>query len=202
MLVDGLSFKHGLLLALLAVAVWPATARASDCPDETVRGVRILDLTDALGCDAGADLAARTVRHDGFLQTGGFYCRWGQGGTRPVKRRGKTFYAGFCFDDDTQAEANFLARPPLKTCEGGREELFDLRARYLDCRTARRTYRRSLALAARHPKRLPLRFRYAGYRWTCRAYNPHHRDGNPAYYEWKCRAPHDVLVHYRWFAGE
>jgi hypothetical protein len=31
--------------------------------------------------------------------------------------------------------------------------------------------------------------------------NSHH-SGNPAWYEWKCRAAHDVLVHFRWFPGD
>jgi hypothetical protein len=105
-------------------------------------------------------------------------------------------------NNDTQAEATVLARPRLTTCAGGLDDFSDLRARYLDCRTARRTYRRSLSVAARHPGQESVRFRYAGYRWACRASNPHHRNGNPAWYEWKCRGPHDVLVQYRYFAGE
>jgi hypothetical protein len=63
-------------------------------------------------------------------------------------------------------------------------------------------YRRSLKVAARQVGAKVVRFKYAGYRWKCRAYNPHKRNGNPAWYEWKCRAPDDVLVQYRWFAGE
>jgi hypothetical protein len=190
------------LIAALAIVVGPSTALAAACPDTTVRGVRVIELTDELGCDEGASLASRTVRDDGFLQTDVFYCRWGQGGTRPIKRDGKTFYSGFCLNEETEAQASFLARPPLKTCDGGLDDLYDLRARYLDCRTARRVYRRSLKVAAREPARKMTRFRYAGYRWKCRAYNPHKRGDNPAWYEWKCRAKHDVLVDYRWLAGE
>src|SRR4051812_33775022 len=76
----------------------PAPAAAIECSETTVRGVRIIELTDALGCNAGADLASRTVRHDGFLQTDVYDCRWGQGGTTPVKRHGKIFYSGFCLN--------------------------------------------------------------------------------------------------------
>jgi hypothetical protein len=190
------------LIAAFAIVAGPSTAFAATCPDTTVKGVRVIELTDELGCDEGASLASRTVRDDGFLQTDVFYCRWGQGGTGPIKRAGKTFYAGFCLNEETDTEATFLARPPLKTCQGGLDDLFDLRARYVDCRTARRTYRRSLKVAARDPGKKVTRFRYAGYRWKCRAYNPHMRGDNPAWYEWKCRAKHDLLVHYRWLAGE
>jgi hypothetical protein len=117
-------------------------------------------------------------------------------------RKGKTFYAAFCTDTDTEAEATFLARPPLEACDDDRSHGDDLRARYLDCKTARRVYRRSLTVASRNPGQLPLRFRYAGEKWTCRAYNPHHRNGNPAWNEWKYRAAHDVLMHFRWFPGD
>jgi hypothetical protein len=192
----------GLALAGIGLAAPPA-APAAECPAVTIDGVRILELTDEHGCEQGANLASRTVLDDGFLQSGVFFCRWGQGGTRPVKRSGRTFYAGFCFNEQTQGEATFLARPPLETCDGGLGNLFDLRARYVVCRTAKNVYRRSLRVAARAPREQKVvRFRYAGYRWRCRAYNPHKRGDNPAWYEWKCRAPHDVLVHYRWLAGE
>jgi hypothetical protein len=119
----------------------------------------------------------------------------GQAGRQDVLRR-------FCLDEETEAEATFLARPPLKICDGDTSDGDDLRARYLDCRTARRVYRRSLKVAVREPAGKVTRFRFAGYRWTCRAYNPHKRGDNSEWYEWKCRAKHDVLVHYRWLAGE
>jgi hypothetical protein len=102
---------------------------------------------------------------------------------------------------DTEAEASFLARPGLSVCDGDSSDADDLRARYVDCPTARRVYSRSLKVAARDGRKVT-RFRYAGYRWTCRAYNPHKRNGNPAWYEWKCRAANDALVHFRWFGGE
>lgn len=196
---------QSVLLACLALApigaAAPGPAQAADCPPVTVRGVRILELTDEHGCAQGARLASRTVRDGGYLRTGAYFCRWGQGGTRPMKREGKTYYAGFCLNVETEAEASFLARPGLSSCDGDRSDGDDLRARYVDCRTARRVYRRSLKVAARHGGKV-IRFEYLGYRWTCRAYNPHKRGDNPAWYEWKCRAANDVLVHFRWFGGE
>jgi hypothetical protein len=114
---------------------------------------------------------------------------------------GQLHYAGFCFNKDTEAEASFLARPGLSDCDGDRSDGDDLRARYVGCPTARRVYRRSLKVAARGDGNVT-RFKYAGYRWTCRAYNPHKRNGNPAWYEWKCRAANDALVHFCWFSGE
>jgi hypothetical protein len=195
-----LALSGGLAAAAIA-ATLPTTARAAECPAVTVRGVRILDLTDEHGCDKGADLASRTVRKRGYLQTDAFYCRWGQGGTRPIRRRGRTFYAGFCFNKQTEVEATFLARPPLSVCDGDRSDGDDLRARYIACATARRVYRRSLKVATEEGGKV-VRFRFAGHQWTCRAYNPHKRSGNPAWYEWKCRAANDVIVHYRWLFGE
>jgi hypothetical protein len=166
-----------------------------------VNGVRVIELEDGLGCAQGAELASYTVLDGGYYQDDVHYCRWGQGGTRPVERAGRTFYTGFCFDKATEVEATFLARPPLKVCRD--RTLDDLRARYIGCITARRVYRRSLTVALRENSGDRItRFRYAGYNWRCRARNPHKRGGNPAWYEWICNAPHDVRVHYRWFGGE
>jgi hypothetical protein len=104
------------------------------------------------------------------------------------------FHARFCFNKSTESEASFLARPGVSVCD--RSDGDDLRARYLDCVIARRVYRRSLREGAR-----VTRFTYAGFRWSCRAYNPHKHHGNPAWCEWKCRAANDVLVHFRGFGG-
>lgn len=189
-----------LALAALAAAA-PVPARAAGCPAVTVHGVRVVELTDEHGCVHGANLAGRTVRAGGYLETDAFFCRWGQGGTRPIERKGRIFYAGFCFNRDTEAEASFLARPGLSVCDEAHSDGDDLRARYVDCPTARRVYGRSLKVAASRGGKVT-RFKYAGYRWKCRAYNPHKRNGNPAWYEWKCRAANDALVHFRWFGGE
>ena len=167
-----------LLIALtLLVAAWPAAARAADCPAVTIKGVRIVELTDDLGCARGGSLASRTVRHDGFLKTGSILCRWGQGGTQPIKRRGRTFYSGFCADVNTNAQASFVARDRVKSCRDG------LRARYIDCPTARRTYRHSVKVAMHNPGTKTVRFRFAGHRWKCRTVATH---------VWKCTAPNDV----------
>jgi hypothetical protein len=185
--------------AITGVAASPA--RAASCPASSIDGVRILELEDGLGCAQGAELASYTVLDGGYYEDDVHYCRWGQGGTRPIERRGRTFYAGFCIDKTTEVEATFLARPPLKTCRD--RSLDDLRARYIGCPTARKVYRRSLTVALRENSGDRItQFRYAGYSWRCRARNPHKRHGNPAWYEWICYAPHDVRVHYRWFGGE
>jgi hypothetical protein len=82
-----------LTLALAALAATaPAPARAAACPPATVHGVRVVELTDERGCERGANLASRTVRAHGYLETATFFCRWGQGGTRPIERNGRTFY--------------------------------------------------------------------------------------------------------------
>jgi hypothetical protein len=128
-----LAVAAGLTVLTLAAFV-PATAHAAECPAVTVDGVRVVELTDEHGCDQGAKLASAGVMDGGYLQDDTYYCRWGQGGTRPVKREGKTFYAAFCMDKDTEAEATFLARPPLEICRD--TGLDDLRARYVACSTA------------------------------------------------------------------
>jgi hypothetical protein len=189
------------LVALTVALNGAAPAQAAECPPRTLDGVRLLELGDSLGCGPGAQLASATVLDGGYYDDDAYYCRWGQGGTRPIKRQDKTFYAGFCMDKANEIEATFLARPPLETCRD--TGLDDLRARYIDCSTARKVYRRSLKVAQRDDSGSETtRFRYVGYEWRCRAGNPHKRNGNPAWYEWKCNAPHDVLVHYRWLAGE
>jgi hypothetical protein len=172
-----------LLVGLVVVAgLWPAAAQAADCPAVTIKGVRIVELGDGLGCTRGASLASRTVRHDGFLKSGDVLCRWGQGGTKPIKRGGKTFYSGFCANVNTNAQASFLARDRIKGCHAG------VRARYIDCPTARKTYRQSVKVAMHHPGTNVVRFRYAGHRWKCRPGHAH---------VWTCTAKNDVLVSHR-----
>jgi hypothetical protein len=88
---------------------------------------------------------------------------------------------------------------PLKVWSD--DGLSDLRAKNVRCDTAKRVYRKSVSVAADMPGEVT-RFKSVGLRWSCRAYNPRHRNGNPAWYEWKCRASQERLVHYRWKAGE
>ncbi len=93
------------------------------------------------------------------------------------------------------------ASAALKFCDGDTTDGDDLRARNVTCQTAKRVYNRSLKVAAVQND-TPTTFRYQGRSWTCRAYNPHKRNGNPAWYEWKCRASGKRLVWFRWLGGE
>ena len=72
--------SSALIAALAVLIATPTVAQAATCPDATVKGVRVIELTDELGCEQGARLASRTVRNDGYLQTDAYYCRWGHGG--------------------------------------------------------------------------------------------------------------------------
>jgi hypothetical protein len=182
-----------LVISIVLIAATPAPARAGDCAPTTVRGVRIIELTDELGCDRGADLASRAVRHHGFLKDGAFFCRWGQGGTAPIKRHGHTFFQGFCSNVDTDATATFLARAPLKDCDRSENDV--LRTRYIACRSARRVYSHAVSIAIAHPHRSVLHFHFLGDRWTCRTTDPRIDPGRVS----SCRAPNDVLVEHIFF---
>ena len=72
--------------------------------------MRVIRLQRTLGCAIGLRLAARTVRAGGYLKAGGYYCRWGQGGTRPIRVNGRIYYGGFCYRSSDGREAQFLAR--------------------------------------------------------------------------------------------
>jgi hypothetical protein len=84
----------------------------------------------------------------------------------------------------------------LVTCDV--QGLSDLRARGVSCTAAKRVYDASLVKARRSPGHVT--FRHSGRRWTCRAHHPQHRNGSPAWYEWKCRASGRRLVWYRFFS--
>jgi hypothetical protein len=88
----------------------------------------------------------------------------------------------------------------LRVCSD--DGLSDFRARNVGCDRAKHVYDKSLRVAAKTPDAKLTRFKFAGVRWACRASNPRHRNGNPAWYEWKCTASEDRLVHYRWKSGE
>lgn len=85
----------------------------------------------------------------------------------------------------------------VKTCYDRGYE--DLKAKRIDCDTARRVYRRSLTVASQNQDASVTRFRSVGLRWTCRAYNP----PAVAFYTWRCTANRGrVMVQYRWKSGD
>lgn len=72
--------------------------------------MRVIRLQRTLGCTTGLRLAARTVSAGGYLKAGGYYCPWGQGGTRPIRVSSHIYYGGFCYRSSDDREAQFLAR--------------------------------------------------------------------------------------------
>jgi len=103
------------LAALMATMVFAnrhvqAGGTARVCPPATKDGVRVIRLRRALGCNTGLRLAARVVNGDGYFQDSRYYCRWGQGGTKPIQINGRTYLAGFCYRKSDEEEVGFLAR--------------------------------------------------------------------------------------------
>lgn len=98
------------VLALLVLAA-PASAASKHCKRLQSGGAEVIRLERSLGCGVAIRRAVLAViRDDGYYRRGNLYCRWGQGGTRPVRVKGKTYYGGFCMDRRTEEEVSFLGR--------------------------------------------------------------------------------------------
>jgi hypothetical protein len=97
---------------LTATSSTAATASATTkaCPAATKHGVRVIRLQRTLGCTTALTLAIRAVNDHGYYQDSRYYCRWGQGGTRPIRVNGRSYFAGFCYRKRDEKEASFLAR--------------------------------------------------------------------------------------------
>lgn len=64
-----------------------------------------------LGCGVPRNLALKTIASSaGYYKSRDWYCRWGQGGTRPVSVDGHVYYGGFCYNASSRREASFLGR--------------------------------------------------------------------------------------------
>jgi hypothetical protein len=72
--------------------------------------VRVIRLQRTFGCKTGVRLAAAVVNGDGYYEDLRYYCRWGQGGTRPIRVNCRTYVGGFCYWRGDKREASFLAR--------------------------------------------------------------------------------------------
>lgn len=91
-------------------SVADASAAPRYCKPRTKDRVRVIQLRRTFGCRRGLRLAAAVVNGGGYYQDLHYYCRFGQGGTRPVRVHGHTYYGGFCYRDADKREATFLAR--------------------------------------------------------------------------------------------
>lgn len=100
-------------VALGVVLVVPATndARAIYCAPIIGSHAEVRHLSARLGCGAVGRVALRTVESgDGYFKSRSWYCRWGQGGTRPIRLGGYVYYAGFCASKPSYREVTFLGR--------------------------------------------------------------------------------------------
>lgn len=114
--IGRLSFAATLtVLCCMPLALAPsAGARTATCAPFAQGSIRVVRLERSFGC--GRAMRARvvaTVRAGGYLRRNGWYCRWGQGGTRPVRVRGLVYYAGYCSrGPGFEVDAWFLAHRP------------------------------------------------------------------------------------------
>jgi hypothetical protein len=105
------------LVVLAAVAaiglVRPAEPFASSgyCPRVSDSHAEVIHLSARLGCGAAGGAALETVGSAiGYYKSRRWYCRWGQGGTRPVRIAGHIYYGGFCVSRPHGRETTFLGR--------------------------------------------------------------------------------------------
>lgn len=103
-----------LLLAVVAAAsvAVPSAALAAQAPGRcasiTTPAVEVIRLQSVLGCGSALRSAVVRAVREGFVGRDGYYCRWGQGGTRPIVVAGRTYFGGFCYRRGR--EASFLGR--------------------------------------------------------------------------------------------
>ncbi|HSZ69269.1 MAG TPA: hypothetical protein VK756_02795 [Solirubrobacteraceae bacterium] len=100
---------------LLAGACAPSVrASAEDvgrCPTARTTDAEVIHFSAELGCGTARRVALETVASaDGYYKSDGWYCRWGEGGTRPLRVGAHTYSGGFCYRASTRREATFLGR--------------------------------------------------------------------------------------------
>lgn len=105
------------IVALTVVAavglVRPAEPSASSgyCPRVSDSQAEVIHLSARLDCGAAARAALKTIGSAiGYYKSSRWYCRWGQGGTRPIRVAGHVYYGGFCVSRLRNREITFLGR--------------------------------------------------------------------------------------------
>jgi hypothetical protein len=107
--------RPGVVLAavgalLLALPATPS-ARGRYCAPIRDLRAEVIRLSSDLGCGAVRRLALKTAESSlGYYKSRSWYCRWGQGGTRPIRVKGHVYYAGFCDSVPSFRGATFLGR--------------------------------------------------------------------------------------------
>ena|SRR5579864_2657477 len=98
------------VLLLAAVPAAPS-ARTAYCAPIRDSRAEVIRLSADLGCGTVRRLALKTTENSlGYYKSKSWYCRWGQGGTRPVHVNSHVYYAGFCDSVPSFTGATFLAR--------------------------------------------------------------------------------------------
>jgi hypothetical protein len=96
-----------------AALVRPAAPSASGgyCPRLHDSRAEVIRLSDHLGCSAASMAALKTVESAaGYYKSPSWFCRWGQGGTRPIRIRDHVYFAGYCMKRSDTQEVAFLGR--------------------------------------------------------------------------------------------
>jgi hypothetical protein len=95
---------------LLALPATPS-ARGSYCAPIRDSRAEVIRLSSDLGCGTVRGLALKTAENGlGYYRSRNWYCRWGQGGTRPIRVNGHVYYAGFCDSVPSFRGATFIGR--------------------------------------------------------------------------------------------
>ena len=94
----------------LALPTMPSAGGRYCAPIRDSRA-EVIRLSAHLGCGAVRRLALKTTESSlGYYRSSHWYCRWGQGGTRPIHVNGRVYYGGFCDSVPAFREASFLGR--------------------------------------------------------------------------------------------
>ena len=94
----------------LAVTATPS-ARSGHCAPIRDSRAEVIRLSSNLGCGTVRTLALKTTESGiGYYKSKSWYCRWGQGGTRPIRVNGHVYYTGFCDSVPSFRGATFLGR--------------------------------------------------------------------------------------------
>ncbi len=105
-----------ILAVTLSVVGWcalPATlsAKVAYCAALRDAHAEVIQMSTALGCATARDVALKTVQSGGGIyKSSRWYCRWGEGGTIPIKLNHHVYYSGFCAAVPGFRQANFLGR--------------------------------------------------------------------------------------------
>jgi len=98
-------------IALMLVIPATNDAKGTYCTPIHGAHAEVRHLSISLGCSAAGKAALRTIESNiGYFKSHTWYCRWGQGGTRPIRLGRHIYSAGFCVSKPSYREVTFLGR--------------------------------------------------------------------------------------------